>query len=255
MVGALVRVSLLTAMQYRSDFVFNGLTGLLRSVAVVGPLLLVFVHRDEIAGWSIPEAMLVIAMFLGLQAFTLGLMEPNLGAVVEHVRKGTLDLVLMKPADAQLLTSISRVQPARLWDLLAAVGVGAWALARLPSPSALDVAAALVMAASGLVAMYGLWVLAICTSFFFVRVDNLRYLLMSAAETGRWPLAVFTPWLQWVLTVVVPVGVITTFPAMALRGTWSGWTLATAVAVAAAFALGSRVAWTRSLASYTSASS
>jgi ABC-2 type transport system permease protein len=103
--------------------------------------------------------------------------------------------------------------------------------------------------------MYGIWIFAICASFFFVQVDNLRYLLMSVSETGRWPVTVFAGWVRIVLTILVPVGIITTFPAMAIRGTWTLETLALALVTAAVFLVAARVAWWRSLAAYTSASS
>ena len=45
-----------------------------------------------------------------------------------------------------------------------------------------------LMLACGLVAIYGLWLLAICASFWFVRVDNLRFLaarrLVAAKEVA-----------------------------------------------------------------------
>ncbi len=65
----------------------------------------------------------------------------------------------------------------------------------------------------------------------------------------------FSGWVRYVLTFVVPVALLTNFPAMALRGQWDGEVLATALGVATVFVLLSRFAWTRALASYTSASS
>ena len=100
-----MRTSLSIAMQYRSDFLFEGLTGILRTLATVAALGLVYVHRTEVAGWTMPEAMLVMALFLVMSSLVEALFEPNLGAVVEAIRNGSLDLLLMKPADAQLLVS------------------------------------------------------------------------------------------------------------------------------------------------------
>lgn len=254
--AALIRASLSAAMQYRSDFLFEGLTGLLRTVATVAALGLVYAHRTEVAGWSLHEALLVMALFLVMSSLVEAVLEPNLGAVVEAIRNGSLDLLLMKPADAQLLVSASRVAPARLWDALAGIGLAGWSVAQLPeAPGLLDWVAAAVLFACGLVAIYGLWLLAICTSFWFVRVDNLRFLLISVSDAGRWPLPVFAEWVRVLLVVVVPVGVVTTFPAMALRGSLSGTVPLVALAVALGFAVGSRWAWRRALASYTSASS
>lgn len=253
--GALVRASLLTAMQYRSDFFLESLTGVLRTLAALAPILLVFEQVETVGGWDLPDMILVAGLYFLMHAVLASLVEPNLGEIVEAIRTGTLDFVLLKPADAQLLASIRRVQPAPLWDLVGAVILITWALSRMPPPGPVDVLAAVVLGASGLAAMYGLWLLAICTSFHFVRVDNLRYLLWSIADAGRWPLPIFARWVQWILVVAVPVGVITTFPALALRGTWAPSLVVLGVAVGLGFVVVSRVAWKASLRSYTSASS
>ena len=252
---ALIRASLMVALQYRGDFAFELLTGVVRTFGRVMPLVLVYGHTTSISGWTADEAMLVMGFFLLMTAFHEGLMEPNLGEVVEAVRQGTLDLWLLKPADAQLFVSIRRIDPAYLWDVFAAFGVLGLASARVGVPSPVDVLVAFLLLGCGLAAMYGLWLLAICTSFWFIRVDNLRFLLLSIADAGRWPVSVFSGWVKVLFVAVVPVALVTTFPAEAMRGAW-GWQLVTiAVAVALAFLIGSRLAWTRALASYTSASS
>lgn len=252
---ALARVSLLVGLQYRSDFFFDALTGIVRTAATAAPLWVVYAHADTILGWSKADAGLVLALFLLLQGLVAGLLEPNLGMVVEAIRDGSLDLVLVRPADAQLLVSLRSVAPGRIWDLLGAALVAAWALPQLPPPTALDIAVAISMLLAGFASMYSLWLLAICTSFFFVRVDNLRHLLDSAMGAGRWPITVFTPWVRWALTLLLPVGLLTSFPVMALRGDWDAWLIVTAWGVALAFVMGSRRAWTASLSAYTSASS
>lgn len=255
MVAALARTSFANAAQYRADFLFDGVTGLLRVAGVLVPVALVFGQREEVLGWTAPELTLVTGLFFFVQALLTGVVEPNLGEVVEAVRSGSFDFLLLKPVDPQLLASVRRIAPARIWDLLAATGLVGWSLSRLPPPAPLDVLAAVVTLLSGLSALYGVWLLAICASFWFVRVDNLRYLLWAVSDAGRWPLSVFGPAVRTALVLVVPIGVATTFPALALRGEWTAPLVAGAVGVGAAFALGSRWVWTRALASYTSASS
>jgi ABC-2 type transport system permease protein len=250
-----VRASLAIAMQYRTDFLIDGVTGVLRTLAAVAPIALVFSQRESLLGWTAPEVTLVAGLYFLMQAVLAGLVEPNLGEIVESVRQGTLDFVLLKPADAQVLVSLRRVDPSHLWDLLAAILLLGWSLAAMDTPSLVDVAAAVVLLLAGLAAMYGIWLLAICTSFYFVRVDNLRFLLWSITDAGRWPLGVFSRWVQLVLVLVVPVAVITTFPALALRGEWSWSLLGAGAGVGALFLVVSRLAWNASLASYTSASS
>lgn len=254
-VGALMRTSLATGLQYRADFVFDGITGLLRTAATVAPLALVYVHTGSLGGFAPHEAGLVMALFLLMQGLVGGLVEPNLGMVVEGVRSGTLDLVLLKPADAQLLVSLRAVAPAHVWDVLAAAAVAAWSFRGAPLPATGDALLAGLFVVTGLASLYGLWLLAICASFVFVRVDNLRWLLWSAADAGRWPMTVFGGWVRWVLTYLVPVGLLTTFPVLALRGEAGPGVVVAALLTAVAFVGGSRLVWVRSLARYTSASS
>jgi ABC-2 type transport system permease protein len=252
---ALLRSSLMASLQYRADFWFHALAGVVRTGVAVAPLWLVLQHAPSVAGWSGPSAALIMAFFLLLQALQGGFLEPNLGEVVEAIRDGRLDLWLLKPVDAQALVSLRKVDPTYLGDGIAAAAIAAYAISLQPPASALDAVIAAYLLGCGLVSMYGLWLAATCTSFFWVRVDNLRYLLMSASDAGRWPRQVFGPWIRLVLTAVVPVAVVTSFPAEALRARWTLAHLASASVIAVVFGLGSRRLWLRSLARYTSASS
>jgi ABC-2 type transport system permease protein len=252
---ALLRASLATGLQYRADFLLDAGTGLLRAAATVAPLALVQAHTGSLGGFSIPEAGVVLGLFLLMSGLVGGFVEPNLGEVVEAVRSGTFDLVLLKPADAQLLASLRTVSPSSLWDVVAAVAVLAWSMPSLPPPSVGEVGVAGLLVGCGLASLYGLWLLVISLSFVFVRVDNLRYLLGAVTDAGRFPTTVFRGWSRWVLTYAIPVGLLTTFPVLALRGEAGPGVVASALATATVFVVGSRVAWTAALARYTSASS
>jgi len=255
-VSALVRTSLQTGMQYRADFIADLTVGCIRTAATAAPLWLVYSRTATIAGWGFADAALVMALFLLMEGLVGSFIEPNLAMVVDGIREGTLDLVLTKPADAQLLVSLRTVAPTHLWDVLGAMVLGGWSLAqREAMPTLVDAGVALLLGVSGLASIYALWILAICLSFWFVRVDNLRFLLWSASDAGQWPITVFRGWIRAVLTYVVPVAVMTSFPALALSGRWDATLVATGVGIAVAFLAISRWTWHRALAAYTSASS
>lgn len=253
--GALGRIALQQAIQYRSNFFLNFIVGGTSSIAVLFPLFFVFQDGRDVAGWTFDQAILVTAFFQLYSALVGGLVEPNLGAVVEGVRNGQLDYLLMKPADAQLVATFQRVDPSKVWDLLGGLCIGGVALSRLGLPSPVQALTALVLLASGLVAIYGLWMLVICMSFWFVRVDNLRYLLGAVADAGRWPVDVYHGVARTFLTVIVPVALVTSWPAMAVLGRLSPWQGLQGVLVGAALFAVSRLAWRGALAHYTSASS
>jgi ABC-2 type transport system permease protein len=251
-----VRMSAIGAMQYRADFAVRGLIALLWMGVALVPILVVFGARPLVAGWSFAEALVVVAWFTLLKGVLEGAVSPSLTAVVEHVRHGTLDFVLLKPADAQFLVSTAKFEPWRIMDIAGALLIFGYAfrsLGRWPGPP--QIALALVFLALATVILYSIWILVVSASFWVVKVDNLSYLFGSLFDAGRWPISVFRGALRFAFTFVFPLAVMTTYPAMALLGTLTAGRAITALAGGLVFAALSRFVWRRALRYYTSASS
>ncbi len=252
-----VRASALLAMQYRADFLIQGAVSVFWALMALVPLRVVFSsERQSVAGWTYPEALVVLGWFTMLRAVLEGAINPSLLAVVEHIRKGTLDFVLLKPADAQFLVSTSRFEPWRLADALAALGIFAYAFGELKrAPSLFHAALSLGMVLLSALVLYSLWIIVISAAFYVVRIDNLSYLFTSIFDAARWPVSVFQGALRFVFTFIIPLALMTTFPALALLGKLGpGLALGSALG-AAAFAAVARAVWTGALSRYTSASS
>ena len=254
--GVQLRVSLALAAQYRADFSLEGLMALFWLGWNLVPLLVVYRQRNDIAGWSYEQALLVIGWFTVLKALLDAAITPSLMAVVEHIRKGTLDFVLLKPADAQFLVSTVRFE---LWPLVGAaggLGLVVFALGRLhhvPTLAQLGLCAALLVAA-GLV-LYSIWIVVVSAAFYVVRLDNLAYLFNAVFDAARWPQSVFRGIVHVIFTFVIPLAMMTTYPAQALLGRLGGRTAGASLLGAAAFALLARIVWTRAISRYSSASS
>jgi ABC-2 type transport system permease protein len=244
------------ALQYRWEFLVEAVLALVWSGWAVVPILVVFGHRDSVAGWSEPEALVVLGWFMLMKGVLEGAVNPSLASVVEHVRKGTLDFVLLKPADAQFLVSTAKFEPAHVADVLGALAVFAIAFRRLGhAPEPAHVLAALALLACATVVLYAIWILVVAAAFYVVKVDNLSYLFMSIFDAARWPVSVFRGGWRFLFTFVVPLALMTTFPALALLGRLDARTAVGALLGAAGFAAFARVVWLRAIARYTSASS
>jgi ABC-2 type transport system permease protein len=251
-----VRISVTMAMQYRTEFLLKGAMQAFWVAVTLVPLLVVFGQREKVVGWSYPEALVVLAWFSLLKGVLEGGVTPSLTAVVEGVRTGALDYVLLKPADAQFLVSTARFEPWRVVDFVGAAAIFFYAfgkLGRWPRASELMVAAVLLVMA--VLLLYSIWILVISASFWVVRVDNLSYLFGSLFDAGRWPISVFRGTLRKIFTYVFPLALLTTIPAEALLGKLSTRNALLALAGGAAFAIVARLVWLRALRSYTSASS
>jgi ABC-2 type transport system permease protein len=256
LLGVQLRASLTVAMQYRLDFLVQGGLALFWTTGSLVPLAVVFGSRPSVAGWTFDEALVVVGWFTVVKGILEGAVNPSLASVVEHIRKGTLDFVLLKPADAQFLVSTAKFAPARVIDVAGGVGIIAVAFHRMGrAPGAGDVLAALLLLACAVLILYALWILVISAAFFVVKVDNLSFLFLSIFDAARWPADVFRGALRAVFTWVLPLALMTTFPARALLGTAGAGDGAAALATALVFAAGARFVWLRSIGRYTSASS
>lgn len=250
-----VRAAALLALQYRLDFFLEVLMALFWSATALVPLYVLFSVRDGVAGWSAHEMLVVVGFFTLLKGVLSSVIQPSLSQAVEHIRKGTLDFLLIKPADAQFMLSTSKLDLAHLADVVAGVGIIAWALARVPGHVTLgSCVLAFTLLVCGLSILYALWILVVSLAFRVVKIDNMNYLFVSLFEAARWPSSVFRGALALFFTFVIPLALMTTYPALALLGKASSRHLLTAVGVAAALLAVSRWVWQRSLRSYTGAS-
>jgi len=251
-----LRASLATAMQYRADFLVDGVMSLWWMIWTLVPLWVVFGGRQSVAGWSFSEALLVAAWFTMLRGVLGGAINPSLVDIGERIRSGTLDFVLIKPADGQFLVSTSKFAPWKVVDLIAGVVIAVVAFGRIGrAPAPADVALAALLLGCAVLVMYSLWILIVSAAFWVVRLDNLVFLLDSIFDAARWPLDVFRGAWRILFTFVIPLGLMTTYPARAILGTLDGRTAAGALLGSAAFALIARLVWTQAVRRYTSASS
>lgn len=251
-----LRASALQAMQYRGDFLMEGFISLFWTFTALVPLFVAFGDRQTVVGWSFEEALIVVGWFTLLQGVLEGAINPSLQGVVEHIRKGTLDFVLMKPADAQFLVSTAKFLPWRGVNVLAALGLFIYAFHKMDRmPSLPGLLSTVVLLGTSTLLLYSLWILTVSAAFFVVKVDNLTYFFTSIFDFARWPSSVFRGALSFVFTFVIPIALMTTFPAEAMLGRLPFHALVGAVLGSMLFAFVSRRVWLRSIGHYTSASS
>lgn len=250
-----VKVGALAELQYRVNFWLQ----LVQSAVALGTALaviaLVFRFADDLGGWSVDELLVLLGVHVLLGGVIQALIQPNMQQLMADIREGTLDFVLLKPADAQLLISIRRFQLWKLVDVavgLVVIAVGVARLGGIPSPTAL-VAFAVTLLLGGVV-VYCAWLLITVGAFWLVRMEFVAELFNGLYQAGRWPVSLYPGWLRAALTVLVPLAFAVTVPAEALTGRLATATLGTAAAFTAGAVLLTRIAWRRGLRAYDGAS-
>jgi ABC-2 type transport system permease protein len=254
--GTFLRIGILNELQYRVNFVFSLVQSLISVGTSIAVLALVFGNTDSLRGWSAGELLVVMGVYVLVGGLIKMLIQPNMQQLMEDVQRGTLDFVLTKPADGQLLVSVRRVQ---LWqgvDILVGGALIVVATVRLPGTvSVLDVLSFALALPLGAVAIYCFWLLLTTVAFWVTRLDPIVELFDGMYQAGRWPVSVYPGWLQVGFTVLVPLAFAVTVPASALAGHSSGWLVLGSVAFTAALAALTRWTWHHALHRYSGASS
>ena len=208
-------VTLLVIMQPEADpFRLLGVWTAASLVTQLLALSVVFSATSDLRGWG-PNDLLVL---VGIHFFIAGLigivMRPSMESLMEGIRLGTFDFLLLKPADSQLLASVQTVAPQSATDVVVGTGVIIFAMTRLGvALGPLEVLLFLAMLLAGLVIVYSFLLLLATCAFWFVKLDNVLVIFQSLfGNAGRWPVTIFPGWLRPVLTFVVPIAFAVTGP-------------------------------------------
>ncbi len=249
------RISVIGELAYRVNFWIQLFQSLLELATALAGLAVVFSYTSALGGWTPDEILALVGVYMLVGGMIGVVIQPSLTEFIDSVREGTLDFVLTKPEDSQILASIQRVEIFELIDVALGFAVLVIALARLGERVGLAQAATFAgMLVAGGVIIYSFWLILASLSFWFVRVENILEIFRSMYEAGRWPISLYPGWLRFALTFVVPVAFATTVPAQALTGRLSGDTIVAAVALAVALLVVSRVLWRIGLRQYSGAS-
>ncbi|NTW08769.1 MAG: ABC transporter permease, partial [Anaerolineaceae bacterium] len=108
-----LRIGILNEFQYRANLYIQILQSFIALITGLIGLNLVFSQTTDLGGWSKSELLAVMGVFILMGGIIRSAIQPNMERLMDDIRNGTLDFLLTKPADAQLLASIREF---RLWQ-------------------------------------------------------------------------------------------------------------------------------------------
>ncbi len=213
------RLSVQNFAAYRFDFFMRLVMSFVQLGAEIVIIFIIFDNTESIKGWRWEHMIVLIGVYRIIAGGIRISIVPNMRAVLEDIRKGTLDFVLLRPVNAQLLVSIREFVFWRFGDIVlggAAAVYGAHRLAAHIGPYQALIFIFMIGAAFAII--YSVWLVLATLGFWFVRVQNIEMVFWNVFEAGRYPVMIYPPWVQWSLTFLIPLAFITTFPAAMLTG-------------------------------------
>jgi ABC-2 type transport system permease protein len=250
-----LRIGISNEMQYRVNFFIQLLQSFISLGTGLIGLALVYNYTNELGGWTRPELLAVMGVYIFMGGVINAAIQPNMGRLMDEIQEGTLDYALTKPVDGQILVSIREF---RLWQLVdVVVGLVVLIIAiiqiheRIGLIEVLEFTTALVL---GSVMIYCFWIILTATAFWIVRVNEMINLFQGVYAAGRWPVGIYPNWLRLGLTFLVPVAFAVTVPAEALTGRLQPLTLLGAAGLTLLLVALARLIWRWGVRNYSGAS-
>ena len=261
--------SLIREMSFRAHF-FIKVVG---ELAWVGMTLIfldvIFRHTSQIGGWSHHQYLFLMGTHLLITGIFEAFFFDNCLRVSELVRTGDLDFVLLRPANAQFLLSLERVNYSALANVPVALGLCGWAvdghvknsecrIGELISIEHLGLYVLLV--AAGIVILYSLLFMFAITSIWFIRQTGLGDLWFYTVSFARYPAEIYKNFaggvLWFALVFVIPILLVANLPAsVVIRTTFDPFLVAYLVVAAVVLLFVSSGVFRLALRWYRSASS
>lgn len=228
-----VRVNIQDDAAYRVNFLMRIIVAIVQTGGEAVALWIIFSNTKALADWTLPEVIVVMGVFRMMIGVISLMIAPNMRAIMDDIRTGTLDYVLTKPINSQFYASVRKFVLFRLADIALGLGFVVVGCVMLSASVPISrVVPFVILLMAGVVIIYSFWLVLATTAFWFIRLDNIEMVFWNLFEAARYPVDIYRPWLRWLLTFVVPVAFLTTIPPGTLTGRTEPYRLVAALVVA-----------------------
>ncbi len=252
---AFFKVSLVADLEFRLNFVLLVCAEFIWYSTQLILFEVIYRHTKIIGEWNIEQMRVFIFLVLFVDSIYMILWDTNLSAFTDNVRKGTLDLLLVKPVNSIFMLSSQKISISHI-PCLAITGIGfIWALGSIPNFEWSKLLWLILLIPSGLSVIFvGRFALN-CSAIIFTRADFLQYVWYSMFRLGLRPDAIYSGFLRFLLIFIIPFAMIASIPARVLLEPFQPWMILWALVMPVVLVFSLKKYWAYCIKQYSSASS
>lgn len=254
-VRALATASFQADLEFRANFISRIVTDIFWYAAQILTFETLYLHTDTIGLWGRDQTRVFLGILFVVDAIYMVLFHDNLDHLSYKVRRGDLDLLLVKPVNSQLMISCQRMATALMGNFMIGLSWLIWSMSQLPDLSWGRMGYLIVLIPCGVVVLYCVRFILSATAVIFTRAEGIQYMWYQLYKLGMRPDSIYRPWLRYLLLSLFPVAVIASVPARALLDPPDFGLFAYVMGLTAVLLYASNRFWRFALTKYVSASS
>jgi ABC-2 type transport system permease protein len=200
-------------MEYRANFILGFICELSWLVVNLAFFNIVYLNINQIYNWSKYQILLLVTISALFDNLMTLLFQHNLYEIPSHIKKGTLDFLLLKPFSNRFLLSIKNFCIPQIINIMLNTILVIYFINKLH----IDVSAGKILIFSllllnGIFVLYNLFFLIMIMSFWFIDTDVNVLMFYQLFHIGNKPLDIVNPFLQKIFIYIVPVYIAFNFP-------------------------------------------
>jgi ABC-2 type transport system permease protein len=247
-------LALVREAQFRAHFLTTIVIGLTQIVLGIIPVLVLFNFTDDVRGWTQADVIVVLGVQQAMMGMIGMIVTHNMWAMMEAVRNGDLDQMLIRPVDAQFYAATRWIRPDQMFNVLTGLVIVIIGLANgrgVPGPMQWIQGGVIFLC--GFLLISCLYMAVSYCAFWTQSMAAAALVVGDVMNMGRYPIWFFPLAMRVALTFIIPVAFATTFPSEALTHGISWWIVLGSIAFAAVVVTGLRLLWNVAIKQYSSA--
>ncbi len=217
-------------------------------------LLTVFTRTEYLAGYTGSQMIFFYLSFNLIDTVTQ-LLFREVYRFRPIIVSGDFDFALVKPMSPLLRVLVGGADPLDLGMLPFYIFAVIYMAGRLGYVSGINIVFYVLLLVNGLIISTGFHILVLALGILATEVDHAIMIFRDVINMGRIPTDLYREPLRSVLTFILPVGLMMTFPAKAFMGLLSPWMILFSFVLGVLFIVLCLKAWHFALSQYSSASS
>lgn len=244
------------AMQFRFDFTLRIFMDLVFYIVNILFFKIIYLHTPGLAGFSESQMMVFVGSFLTLDAFIMTFLANNIWWLPTYINRGDLDYYLLRPVSILFFMSLRDIAVNSFINLIMALGILIYSFYHCEvSIPVINYFYYGIFMLVGVTLYYTVRMLFIIPVFWSHSSRGLDEVFWGIEQTMQRPVDIFTGKFKRFITMIIPLGVIVSYPVKML---WTNNPMPLAlymIALVIIFFAIFRFFWAMGIKNYSSASS